>query len=1265
VTDNICSSQDQVVVTVNPLPIADAGPNKTICAGQSATLTATGGGTYQWSPGGSSANPYVVTPTGTTTYTVTVTLNGCTATDQVLVTVNPSPVANAGPDQMICAGQSATLTATGGGTYQWSPNGSNANPYIVTPAGTTTYTVTVTSNGCSSTDQVTVMVKPLPLINAIPDPVICAGQAATLTATTSNGTPPYTYLWTPGLSANNPYVVTPLTTTTYTVQVTDANGCTATNNVTVIVKPLPVANAGPDQMICAGQTTTLTATGGGTYQWSPNGSIANPYTITPAATTTYTVTVSLNGCTATDQVTVTVKPLPVANAGVDQMICAEQSATLTATGGGTYQWSPGGSNANPYTVTPAGTTTYTVTVTLNGCTATDQVVVVVKPKPFLTTGPDQVICAGQSATLQATAGNGTPPYAFLWTPGPSANNPYTVTPTVTTTYTVVVTDANGCTEFDHTTIIVKPLPTANAGADEILCPGQSALLTASGSGGTLPYSYTWNPGGILINPYIAIPSATTTYTVQVTDANGCTATDQVMVTVEACCLVTNYIQNGDFSSGTPLGYNLIWLANHWGGIWHAGPIDNRNGDFWGPLPSPPAPFLLPCIGTVPWPPTQGNYAGFMAAYTASKSNRQGIMNDLSSSIAPNTGCYNFTIRVACPCIEVFNAPDIRLAVYGVQNNAISTILPLINGPTAFTPNNENLFVAPGLTPGAKYLGVVLLDNSLCNDNFRTYTFQFNSSILSAPIDRIFLTRDDAVGGVGYVAVDDVCVAPDACNPPSTCQCGSLQSAQISNPTTGFSSPLFCGSPAPFVTVPCLKQGQDYLITGNFTCNPHSCGNNAVTYQLSGPGGPFPASAVGFPYPYFQISLPWSTFPATGGTYTLTIGRQCGTNNCSCTVKFVVPPCPCPCDNSFFQNVNQGFSVTSPLNFLSCARNLKPTALCPNDMVTWIVAGVGTFGPSTGNNVQSIAFPGPGTYNVCMTVTRTVGGMQCPIYEHCRNVNVSCGINPTGTFYRSCALNGIKNGDFRDSGLVGGYLGGGGWMPEWDVALNQGDGKVYVADNTGADDEGHLIFIGGEGNFAGIAQEVNLAADSFITIAFAVKNYLGGESPAGTRLEVRLQDSPFPGSAFKILHQFELDTSGGWTRLAVTLPTIPDSLDDGFMVICLQSNDSIKRSVIGLDNLEICTSDGTGVGAGEIRPLSKIRIFPNPNPGLFTVELPLPATPGMRFRVIGLTGQVLLEKETEPGSTRQTVHADALPPGLYFLQVVSEGRALAVEKFVKQ
>jgi protocatechuate 3,4-dioxygenase beta subunit/predicted transcriptional regulator len=510
---NGCTKSDQAIVTVNDLPNANAGPDKIICSGASTTLTATGGGTYLWSTGATSA-AITVSPTVTTTYTVTVTnANGCTKSDQAIVTVNDLPNANAGPDKIICSGSSTTLTATGGGNYLWS-TGATTAAITVSPTATTTYTVTVTNtNGCSKVDEAIVTVNDLPIANAGPDKIICSGASTTLTATGGG-----TYLWSNG-ATSAAITVNPTATTTYTVTVTNANGCSKSDDAIVSVNDLPIANAGPDKNICKGESATLTATGGGTYLWS-TGATTPAITVSPTATTTYTVTVTnSNGCVKSDAVVVTVNDLPNANAGPDKEICIGGSTTLTATGGGTYLWSTGATTAE-ITVSPTTTTTYKVTVTnSNGCFKSDNVVVHVNSLPNANAGPDKIICKGTSTILTATGGG-----IYLWSTGATTAS-INVSPTVTTTYTVTVTDSKFCSKSDDVVVTVNDLPIANAGTDKVICKGESTTLTATGGG-----TYLWSTGATTAAITVS-PTATTTYTVTVTNSNGCIKSDDAVVTV--------------------------------------------------------------------------------------------------------------------------------------------------------------------------------------------------------------------------------------------------------------------------------------------------------------------------------------------------------------------------------------------------------------------------------------------------------------------------------------------------------------------------------------------------------------------------------------------------------------------------------------------------------------------------------------------------------------------------------------------------------------
>jgi len=575
---NNCTSTDQVIVTVNPNATANAGADKIICVGGSVPIggspTGIAGSSYSWSPatGLSSstvANP-TASPTTTTNYTVTVTnSNGCTGTDLVRVTVNPTAAANAGPDKIICVGVGQVIggspTGNAGSSYLWSPTTGLSSPTIANPTAnpvtTTTYTVLVTDgNGCTGTDQVLVSIGAVPSVSAGPDKIICAGKSTTIGGSPT-GAATSTFSWSPaaGLSSTsvaNP-TASPTSTQTYTVIVTDAAGCTATDQMIVTVNPGPTVNAGADKIICVGGNVAIggspTGPGGSTFTWSPatglsSTSAANP-TASPAATTTYTVSViDANGCTGTDQVLVTVNPTAAANAGPDKIICVGVGQVIggspTGNAGSTYLWSPttglsSPTAANP-TANPATTTTYTVLVTDgNGCTGTDQVQVSIGAIPSVSAGPDRTICVGKSTAIGGSP-TGAATSTFSWSPATglsstSVANP-TASPTSTQTYTVIVTDAAGCTATDQMIVTVNPSPTANAGTDKSICPGGSIAIGGSptGPGGS---SYSWSPAGTLSSGSVSNPTATplvnTIYTVTVTNANGCTATDAVEVRINA------------------------------------------------------------------------------------------------------------------------------------------------------------------------------------------------------------------------------------------------------------------------------------------------------------------------------------------------------------------------------------------------------------------------------------------------------------------------------------------------------------------------------------------------------------------------------------------------------------------------------------------------------------------------------------------------------------------------------------------------------------
>ena len=522
-------------IVVNSIPTADAGNNTSICNGNSTVLNASGGTSYSWTPsaGLSSStiqNP-IANPTVTTTYTVIVTNNGCTKTDPVTISVTTPPIANAGADVNVCLGSTATLNASGGTSYLWSPatglsSTTISNPVVNTTVATT-YTVLVSNSGCSNSDIVMVNINTPPTADAGTNTVICRGSSTTLNA--SGGV---SYTWTPAASLNFPNSVNPIAsptvTTTYTVAVSNGT-CVANDVVTVSVTPLPIASAGTDATICSGSSTTLSASGGTSYSWLPasglsSSTISNPVA-NPTITTNYTVTVTNNGCTSTDVVNITITSPPIVNAGSDETICNGAGALLIATGGSSYTWTPssGLSSTTGFSVnaSPSVTTTYSVNASSGGCSASDEVTVFVNSTPTvsITSNGSTAFCSGGSVGLIATSSAS----SYTW-----SNGALTPSITVNTNGNYNVTVSNGsCTansNFIAVTVYTAAVTSITPNGPTTFCNGGSVILSANA--GT---NYSWSTGA---NTQTVSVTSSGVYSVSVDDANGCgTGTSSVVVTV--------------------------------------------------------------------------------------------------------------------------------------------------------------------------------------------------------------------------------------------------------------------------------------------------------------------------------------------------------------------------------------------------------------------------------------------------------------------------------------------------------------------------------------------------------------------------------------------------------------------------------------------------------------------------------------------------------------------------------------------------------------
>jgi len=447
--------------------------------------------------------------------------NGCTGSDTSSITVYLSPTVNfMGLIDMYCedadpvtlTGNHAPegsfsgpgITDSGDGTASFDPAAAGAGgPYDIT------YTYT-DMNGCGDSETQNTTVSGAPDVSfteldagycIYDDPVVIAGTPAGGSfngqGITDNGDG--TAVFDPGSAGQGgPYIIT--------YSYTDINGCNGSDNQNVTIFAAPEAEISGDTLICEGETTLLTASGGTSFIWN-TGDTGQQIQVSPASTTTYTVTVSENGCIDIENITVYVTPIPDIIISGDSTVCEGTSCTLTATAGDTYLWS-NGDTGQEIIVYPSTTTTYSVTVTQNGCSGSASFTVDILPAPtVMISGPDS-ICENEGADITFTF-SGSSPWSMTYTDGlyyytETANSQtliITVNPSQNTMYTVtLLEDGNGC----PATIIpvnyalsVLPAPGADAGQDTEIC-GNQADLNASLNNGVGMWEFipgvTFDPG---------------------------------------------------------------------------------------------------------------------------------------------------------------------------------------------------------------------------------------------------------------------------------------------------------------------------------------------------------------------------------------------------------------------------------------------------------------------------------------------------------------------------------------------------------------------------------------------------------------------------------------------------------------------------------------------------------------------------------------------------------------------------------------------------
>ncbi|HRH70641.1 MAG TPA: gliding motility-associated C-terminal domain-containing protein [Flavobacteriales bacterium] len=531
-----CVYQDSVQVQVDPAFSLGITPNTTLCAVAGLPLTATPssgtGITYAWSPNNGTLSALnvqspIATPTSTTTYSVTATTSiGCTANRQVTITVGQLLSFNVtAANDTLCQGGSTQLTATASGgsglTYAWTGAGLNnaaiANP-IATPTQTTTYTsvVTHTASGCTLSQSVTVVVTTGYTANAGPDLTLCTTLGHQIVL--QHNVPNPTYHWTPAANLNSSTIASPTiltdATATYSVTISDLNGCSVSDQVTITraFSGLPAQSSASG---CANAPPTLTAPqSGASYLWS-TGAVSP--TIVPTASGPHTVTITdAQGCEASTTFNVTLFALPVVNLGPDLALCGASSQVLNAgNAGSTFHWNTA-ATTQQITVSTSGTYSVNVTNT-NNCSASDAVNIQLNSLPV---DPLQDVTSCTTSMVTLDAGNSGSTY--LWNTGAATQ---TIHPTTSGTYSVAVTTPQNCTATFDAEVTLVPIVVVDLGNDTTICLGSSVVLNAGNPG----LSYAWSTGAT--SQSISVQSAGT-YSVVVGNGS-CTATDAIVIATQA------------------------------------------------------------------------------------------------------------------------------------------------------------------------------------------------------------------------------------------------------------------------------------------------------------------------------------------------------------------------------------------------------------------------------------------------------------------------------------------------------------------------------------------------------------------------------------------------------------------------------------------------------------------------------------------------------------------------------------------------------------
>lgn len=1268
-----CPSIGSKTVTVLPAASLNPAPSS-ICAGSNITLSVSGGATYLWNTGETTAS-ISRNPNVSFEYKVMVTdANGCRYTFSKNVSVESLPNITFGGNMSVCLGQNLDITAFGGATYLWSHNNVTTATITVSPTINTTYTVTATSSfGCSATAQRAITVKQPPGEEAriIGSNSLCAGQIIALTAVGGE-----TYRWSWNNSNANTIYVNPTENTNFKVTITNEVGCQVVRSHSVTLEVSGKAeNDGP--ITCSKTSATLMAISsvqGATYAWKNASGTTIATTVNHTVTTAgvYTLVITgAGGCTYTTATQVLAdNQVPVVTANNSGVItCLQPSSNLLGVSNmspATYEWRNGdgiliASTLNAST-TQAGTYTLKVT-TPNGCSSTKSTVVTVDQTipAFTPTNDGPLDCSKTSVTL-SPGGTGTG-WVYTWknAAGSVISNSASTTVTTAGIYSLKVTGSNGCENTQNTTVVLNAvLPHGNASNDgPISCVKTTSILQGSSQTPGVTYAWYGAFNDQLSTQQNFTVTAPGTYTLRVTAPDGCYSTHVTTVgTIGPLPLSPSVFNNGPLTCtvGT-VSMTASTSSNNVTYEWR-----NSNGDVIGnsagksvTLPgvysvkitktgdgcsitlktqvtenrtNPVAQIsgeLMVCRGKRTTLTASGGtqYAWSTGATTTSLTTEY-IYSPTTFTVSVSKGAYCSTAEAS---VVVSNHPDPPATITG-QTYACSGSSLVLSAPGGYTykwsvsnQTTQSITVTPSV-PTTYYVTVTSDKGCAANDDHRI------SPIVALPND-FQLSGVPTTPFCGQAVIDI-----DVINPTP----GYTWSWSTGETTTGIEKTLTSSQTISVTaqnngctrtkTIPIIvnSPAQGQILGANIVC----WGDSTI---LTAPVGGTYVWSTGA-----TTSSIWAK-PNSSQNYSVTVS-----NGSNCTATFtktiVVPPA-----------LNLTHSITGEDDCISNNVEVIPS----------VTGGTGNISFEIIRSWQLVTSPilnglGSGTYLLVATDdNECVDLNEFTIEETPLKLEVLSLTNQSDCIPGNAALSlGTQNahGPVNISLVPGG--------PGSIFTLYSGTYKAYAVDSAGCQDSLEVVVVDRDD------VEVRVTGYGFNhcdTNDASINLYV---EPVDT--SAQYQYSLDGGQTWQNNFQFFNLPNGQYNPAVKKLPGGCIILGNAFTLLDTCSRYTLTQDESSsLASLIQKSKENAALTSGNFQSRDVLKVFPNPVMDMLQTEFQLTSNGQMNIRLLNELGKIVQSQSFEgyKGANKINISTLGLPAGIYIIQVLDKvGQLYGVEKVIK-